>query len=326
MGRLDSNSGQRISLIVDLDHIHRKGLGGLDHHPGPRCEGRAARRIFDWRFRDFVLDQSRAHQRTDRQAKFRGRVTGAGQLTGDFLQAGNTAPCVLQKIGPPQVELPRKAPPLARNSRARWKGDYEMDGYPRHVTLKLTNHKPDGASAQLVIVGKKPIMSRSSWSPRRVVSSRSNHPSSDHLRRPVSERGWRDQRDVYPQSFRVAASSCGAYLPTLDENLPHHRRAARLPGRRSLSGTVDVPRAILRIPECMRVRRRASFIGSNGSFLPAIGSSRRQSGATVPSILAVTTATSTPSLPRLGGKFGNRPPGGPAPSTPAVVDGTALRG
>ncbi len=82
-------------------------------------------------------------------------MTSAGQLTGDFLQAGNTAPCVLQKTGPPQVELPRKSTAISQELEGEWKGDYEMDGYPRHVTLTLANHKPDGASAQLVIVGKK---------------------------------------------------------------------------------------------------------------------------------------------------------------------------
>ena len=82
-------------------------------------------------------------------------MTSPGQLTGDFLQAGNTAPCVLQKTGPPQVELPRKSTAISQELEGEWKGDYEMDGYPRHVTLKLANHKPGGASAQLVIVGKK---------------------------------------------------------------------------------------------------------------------------------------------------------------------------
>ena len=53
------------------------------------------------------------------------------------------------------MELPRKSTAVSQELEGEWKGDYEMDGYPRHVTLKLTNHKPDGASAQLVIVGKK---------------------------------------------------------------------------------------------------------------------------------------------------------------------------
>jgi hypothetical protein len=61
----------------------------------------------------------------------------------------------VRKTGPPQVELPRQGTPISQELEGEWKGDYEMGGYPRHVTLTLANHKPGAASAQLVIVGKK---------------------------------------------------------------------------------------------------------------------------------------------------------------------------
>jgi hypothetical protein len=89
------------------------------------------------------------------QAKFRGRVTSAGQLKGDFLQAGNKAPCVLQKTGPPQVELPRKSTAISQELEGEWKGGYELFGYPRKVTIKLQNRGSEGAIAEFVIVGRK---------------------------------------------------------------------------------------------------------------------------------------------------------------------------
>ncbi len=87
--------------------------------------------------------------------KFQGHLAGTSRLTGDFLQAGNTAPFTLAKTGPPQVELPRQSTPVSKDLEGEWKGDYEMNGYPRHVTLTLRNAASRAASAQLVVVGKR---------------------------------------------------------------------------------------------------------------------------------------------------------------------------
>ena len=147
--------GSEFPLIIDLDQFTGKDWAGSIIIPGLDVKGAP---LTDLSIGDsgisFTIKAALASERTG-QAKFKGRVTSAGQLTGDFLQAGNKAPCVLQKTGPPQVELPRKSTAISQELEGEWKGDYEMGGYPRHVTLKLTNHKPDGASAQLVIVGKK---------------------------------------------------------------------------------------------------------------------------------------------------------------------------
>ena len=147
--------GSEFPLIVDLDQGAGQTWAGSVIIPGLGVKGAP---LTDLSVGDseisFTIRAALASERTG-PAKFKGRVTSPGQLTGDFLQAGNTAPCVLQKTGPPQVELPRKSTAISQELEGEWKGDYEMDGYPRHVTLKLTNHKRDGASAQLVIVGKK---------------------------------------------------------------------------------------------------------------------------------------------------------------------------
>jgi hypothetical protein len=76
------------------------------------------------------------------------------KLAGNFEQAGNRAPATLQKTGPPQVEYPPRSTPVAKELEGEWKGDYEMLGYTRHVSIKFANH-PDGATADFVIVGRK---------------------------------------------------------------------------------------------------------------------------------------------------------------------------
>ena len=147
--------GSEFPVIVDLDQVAGKDWAGSIIIPGLGVKGAP---LTDLSIGDsgisFTIKGALASERTG-QAKFKGRLTSDGQLTGDFLQAGNTAPFVLQKIGPPQVELPRKSTVISEELEGGWKGDYEMDGYPRHVTLTLANHNRDGASAELVIVGKK---------------------------------------------------------------------------------------------------------------------------------------------------------------------------
>jgi hypothetical protein len=77
------------------------------------------------------------------------------KLVGDFLQAGNDARFILEKIGPPQVDEPARSTPVAKDFEGDWKGDYELFAYPRKVTLKLQNHASQPASADFVIVGRK---------------------------------------------------------------------------------------------------------------------------------------------------------------------------
>jgi hypothetical protein len=43
---------------------------------------------------------------------------------------------------------------VATELEGEWKGDYEMLGYTRHVSIKFANH-PDGATADFVVVGRK---------------------------------------------------------------------------------------------------------------------------------------------------------------------------
>jgi hypothetical protein len=83
------------------------------------------------------------------------QLDGNGKLTGNFEQAGNRALTTLQKTGPAQVEYPRRNTPVAKELEGEWKGDYQMLGYTRHVSIKFTNHGSDGAAAEFVIVGRR---------------------------------------------------------------------------------------------------------------------------------------------------------------------------
>ena len=89
------------------------------------------------------------------QAKFEAHLTANDTLSGDFVQAGNTAPFALRRAGPAQVELPPRSTAVDKEFEGEWKGEYELFGYPRHVTIKLVNHNAEGATAEFVVVGKK---------------------------------------------------------------------------------------------------------------------------------------------------------------------------
>jgi len=82
------------------------------------------------------------------------RLDANNKLAGNFEQAGNRAAAILQKTGPPQVEYPPRNTPVAKELEGEWKGDYEMLGYTRHVSIKFTNGS-GGATADFVIVGRK---------------------------------------------------------------------------------------------------------------------------------------------------------------------------
>lgn len=82
------------------------------------------------------------------------RLDADKKMAGNLEQAGNRAPATLQKMGPPQVEYPARSTPVAKELEGEWKGDYEMLGYTRHVSIKFVNHS-DGATADFVVIGRK---------------------------------------------------------------------------------------------------------------------------------------------------------------------------
>ena len=147
--------GQELAAIIDLEQPQGKDWIGSIIIPGLDVTGAP---LTDIAVSDagisFTIKGALASERTG-QSKFQAHLSGADQLSGDFLAAGNTAPFSLKKTGPPQVELPRQSTEVSRELEGEWKGDFELNGYPRHVTLTLRNQPSGGASAQLVIVGKR---------------------------------------------------------------------------------------------------------------------------------------------------------------------------
>ena len=71
------------------------------------------------------------------------------------MQGGNTAPLVLEKTGPAEVDFPPKNTSVSKQLEGEWKGEYELNGYPRHVTMKFANHGEEGAGVEFVIVGRR---------------------------------------------------------------------------------------------------------------------------------------------------------------------------
>src|SRR5690242_16475675 len=88
-------------------------------------------------------------------ATFKGHFNDDGTFSGDFMQGGNRAPFALKKTGAPQVIKPHRSTPVTNDIEGEWKGDYQIFGSPRHVTLKLANGAKNSATAEFIVVGKK---------------------------------------------------------------------------------------------------------------------------------------------------------------------------
>jgi hypothetical protein len=76
-------------------------------------------------------------------------------IAGQMSQAGNTAEFLLRRMGPAQVEPPPRSTPVRVDLEDRWTGEFELGGYPRHVTITFENRADTGATARFVIVGKQ---------------------------------------------------------------------------------------------------------------------------------------------------------------------------
>jgi hypothetical protein len=88
-------------------------------------------------------------------ATFKGRFNADGTFSGDFIQGGNHAPFALKKTGAPQVVTPLRSTPVTNDIEGEWKGEYQIFGSPRHVTLKLANGAKNSATAEFIVIGRK---------------------------------------------------------------------------------------------------------------------------------------------------------------------------
>jgi len=87
-------------------------------------------------------------------ATFKAALVGE-RMTGEMRQAGNAAKFALARVGPAQVEPSPRSTPVEPELETQWTGEFELGGYPRHVTMTLENHAGAGATAKMVIVGKQ---------------------------------------------------------------------------------------------------------------------------------------------------------------------------
>jgi hypothetical protein len=142
-------------LILDLDQPGGKDWVGSVTIPGLSLKGAPLTKIaINGAEISFALDHALASPRIE-APRFQARLSGSDRLEGTFLQAGNRAPLTLRKTGLAQVELPPRSTAIGNDWVGEWKGDYEMDGYPRHVTLTLAGHGSDPGTASILVVGKR---------------------------------------------------------------------------------------------------------------------------------------------------------------------------
>ena len=92
----------------------------------------------------------------DGLASFDGALRGGASLEGTFSQGGHQAPFTLTRVGDAEVDQPRSSTAVESAVAGTWRGDYELGGYPRHVTLTFQNHAGDPASVEFLVVGKLP--------------------------------------------------------------------------------------------------------------------------------------------------------------------------
>lgn len=147
--------GGELKLIVDLAQENGKEWIGSIIVPGLGVKGAP---LADIAINDseiaFSIKGALGSERTG-LTKLKAHLTSDSRLTGDLIQSGNSAPFLLAKTGPPQVELPPRNTAVSKQLEGEWKGEYELNGYARHVTMKFANHGADGANVEFVIVGKK---------------------------------------------------------------------------------------------------------------------------------------------------------------------------
>jgi hypothetical protein len=147
--------GGELKLVVDLSDEGGKGWTGSIIIPGLGVKGAP---LEDLKARSsdlaFAIKGALGNER-DGRPEIRGSLTADGHFSGDFRQGGNSAPFVLERTGPPQVELPPRNTAVSKELEGEWKGEYELTGYKRQVTMKFANRGTNGASVEFVIVGKK---------------------------------------------------------------------------------------------------------------------------------------------------------------------------
>jgi hypothetical protein len=82
------------------------------------------------------------------------RLEADGKMVGTLAHGGRTSPVVLLRTGEAQLARPLPSTRIAAAAEGEWRGEYELFGYPRKVTVRLRNEGAV-ATASFVIEGKR---------------------------------------------------------------------------------------------------------------------------------------------------------------------------
>jgi len=147
--------GRELRLVVDLGETSAGVWAGSIIVPGLGIKGAALANVAV-KGRDVTFDVADAlGDAKVRPPSFRAQLQADNTMAGEMRQGGNIAPFSLARSGTAQVEKPPRSTPVSAAIEGKWSGEYELGGYPRHVTITVENHKDAGATAEFVIVGKQ---------------------------------------------------------------------------------------------------------------------------------------------------------------------------
>ena len=147
--------GRELRLVVDLNEAKGGVWTGSIILPGLGIKGAALSGIVV-SGADVTFDIAHAlGSPTQSPPSFRAHLVSAEAMIGEMRQGGNAANFSLAKAGPAQVEPPPRSTPVSRALEGQWTGEFELGGYPRHVSITIENHGDAGATAEFAIVGKQ---------------------------------------------------------------------------------------------------------------------------------------------------------------------------
>ena len=147
--------GQELQVVIDLDRDASGGWVGSIISPGLHVKGAPLARIATKGSRLQFALRDGLGPASDTPVTFNGSFRSSDTVAGTYSQGGHTAPFTLTRTGIAQVDLPPANTAVSPGLVGTWKGDYEMLGYPRHVTLGFTNHAGGSATVEFIVVGKQ---------------------------------------------------------------------------------------------------------------------------------------------------------------------------
>ena len=147
--------GKDLQLVVDLAQDSAGAWAGSIIVPGLGIKGEPLKNVVITDT-DVAFDAGGAlGSTTYGPAHFKARLASADGMAGDMSQAGNVAKFSLKRVAAAQVETPARSTRVTGDIEAQWTGDFELGGYPRHVTITFENHAGAAATAKFVVVGKQ---------------------------------------------------------------------------------------------------------------------------------------------------------------------------